>query len=170
MSITQIKKRDGRVVDFDITKIENAIAKAFIASGEVDARDVSAVSRAMGLILMSGIRDDEEIVPEVEEIQDRVENALMKAGYPKTAKSYILYRSQHQKVRETKQTLLDYKKLVDGYIGAEKDWRVKENSTVTMSVGGLILSNSGAITANYWLSEVYDNEIAEAHQIGRAHV
>ena len=164
MSITQIKKRDGRVVDFDITKIENAIAKAFIASGEVDARDVSAVSRAMGLILMSGFRDAADVVPEVEEIQDRVESVLMKAGYPRTAKSYILYRSQHQKVRDTKQTLLDYKKLVDGYIGAEKDWRVKENSTVTLSVGGLILSNSGAITANYWLTEVYDDEIAQAHR------
>ena len=164
MSITQIKKRDGRVVDFDITKIENAIAKAFIASGEVDARDVSSVSRAMGLILMSGFRDAADVVPEVEEIQDRVESVLMKAGYPRTAKSYILYRSQHQKVRDTKQTLLDYKKLVDGYIGAEKDWRVKENSTVTLSVGGLILSNSGAITANYWLTEVYDDEIAQAHR------
>ena len=164
MSITQIKKRDGRVVDFDITKIENAIAKAFIASGEVDARDVSAVSRAMGLILMSGFRDAADVIPEVEEIQDRVESVLMKAGYPRTAKSYILYRSQHQKVRDTKQTLLDYKKLVDGYIGAEKDWRVKENSTVTLSVGGLILSNSGAITANYWLTEVYDDEIAQAHR------
>ena len=164
MSITQIKKRAGRAVDFDITKIENAIAKAFIASGEVDARDVSAVSRAMGLILMSGFRDAADVVPEVEEIQDRVESVLMKAGYPRTAKSYILYRSQHQKVRDTKQTLLDYKKLVDGYIGAEKDWRVKENSTVTLSVGGLILSNSGAITANYWLTEVYDDEIAQAHR------
>ncbi|MDO5477467.1 MAG: ribonucleoside triphosphate reductase [Eubacteriales bacterium] len=167
--MTKIRKRDGRVAEFDITKIENAIAKAFIASGEVDARDVSAVSRAIGLLLMSGIRDGvsedgTEYVPEVEEIQDRVESALMKAGYPKTAKSYILYRSQHQKVRDTKQTLLDYKKLVDGYIGAEKDWRVKENSTVTLSVGGLILSNSGAITANYWLTEVYDDEIAQAHR------
>ena len=163
MGITKIRKRDGRVVEFDITKIENAIAKAFIASGEVDARDVSAVSRAIGLLLMSG-REEADKMPEVEEIQDRVESALMKAGYPKTAKSYILYRSQHQKVRETKQTLLDYKKLVDGYIGAEKDWRVKENSTVTLSVGGLILSNSGAITANYWLTEVYDDEIAQAHR------
>ena len=135
MSITTIRKRDGRMVGFDITKIENAIAKAFIASGEIDARDVSAVSRAIGLLMMSGMPDG-DVVPEVECIQDRVESALMKAGYPKTAKSYILYRSQHQKVRETKQTLLDYKKLVDGYIGAEKDWRVKENSTVTLSVGG----------------------------------
>ena len=163
MSITTIRKRDGRMVGFDITKIENAIAKAFIASGEIDARDVSAVSRAIGLLMMSGMPDG-DVVPEVECIQDRVESALMKAGYPKTAKSYILYRSQHQKVRETKQTLLDYKKLVDGYIGAEKDWRVKENSTVTLSVGGLILSNSGAITANYWLTEVYDEEIAQAHR------
>ncbi|MBP3735581.1 MAG: ribonucleoside triphosphate reductase [Lachnospiraceae bacterium] len=164
MSTTVVKKRDGREAAFDVTKIENAVAKAFLASGEVEAREISTIAKAIGLLIVSGLNEDAETVPTVEEIQDRVEHALMKAGYPQTAKTYILYRSQHQKVRETKQTLLDYKKLVDGYIGAEKDWRVKENSTVTMSVGGLILSNSGAITANYWLTEVYDQEIAEAHR------
>ena len=162
--ITKIRKRNGSIVPFDMTKIENAIAKAFIASEEVDARDVSAVSRAIGLLVKADLPDGNDIVADVECIQDRVEQALMKAGYPKTAKGYILYRSQHQKARETKQTLMDYKKLVDGYIGTDKDWRVKENSTVTLSVGGLILSNSGAVTANYWLTEVYDEEIANAHR------
>ena len=161
--ITKIRKRNGNIVPFDMTKIENAIAKAFIASEEVNARDVSAVSRAIGLLVKADL-PDADIVADVECIQDRVEQALMKAGYPKTAKGYILYRSQHQKARETKQTLMDYKKLVDGYIGTDKDWRVKENSTVTLSVGGLILSNSGAVTANYWLTEVYDEEIANAHR------
>ena len=159
-----IIKRTGQVVMFDQTKIENAVAQAFVATGELDTRDVSSVARTVALMAGSSIREQGIETPTVEQVQDEVENALMTCGFPKTAKAYILYRSQHQKLRNTKDTLLDYKKLVDGYIGSEKDWRVKENSTVTMSVGGLILSNSGAITANYWLTEVYDDEIAEAHR------
>ena len=159
-----IIKRTGQVVMFDQTKIENAVASAFVATGELDTRDVSSVARTIALMAGSAIREQGIETPTVEQVQDEVENALMTCGFPKTAKAYILYRSQHQKLRNTKDTLLDYKKLVDGYIGSEKDWRVKENSTVTMSVGGLILSNSGAITANYWLTEVYDEEIAEAHR------
>ena len=159
-----VVKRNGITVPFDEKKIENAVAKAFVATGEVEARDVSAMSRAITLMVVTGLRETAEEIPTVEEIQDKVEEALMKCDYAKTAKAYILYRNQHQKARNTKNTLLDYKKLVNGYIGEEKDWRVKENSTVTLSVGGLILSNSGAITANYWLSEVYDEDIAEAHR------
>ena len=159
-----IIKRTGQVVMFDQTKIENAVAQAFIATGELDTRDVSSVARTVALMAGSAIREQGIETPTVEQVQDEVESALMTCGFPKTAKAYILYRSQHQKLRNTKDTLLDYKKLVDGYIGSEKDWRVKENSTVTMSVGGLILSNSGAITANYWLTEVYDDEIADAHR------
>ena len=159
-----IIKRTGQVVLFDQTKIENAVASAFVATGELDTRDVSSVARTVALMAGSAIREQGIETPTVEQVQDEVENALMTCGFPKTAKAYILYRSQHQKLRNTKDTLIDYKMLVDGYIGSEKDWRVKENSTVTMSVGGLILSNSGAITANYWLTEVYDEEIAEAHR------
>ncbi|MCR4672230.1 MAG: ribonucleoside triphosphate reductase [Lachnospiraceae bacterium] len=162
MGVTHVVKRNGETVDFNVSKIELAVVKAFIATEEVPARDVSAIGRAIGIMVQT--RLDSRDIATVEEIQDIVEETLMQCNYPKTARAYIIYRSQHQKVRETKQTLLDYKKLVDGYIGAEKDWRVKENSTVTMSVGGLILSNSGAITANYWLTEVYDDEIAEAHR------
>ena len=88
---------------------------------------------------------------------------LCRQAMPIVAKAYILYRKQREKVRNTSTTLLDYKKLVNGYVKID-DWRVKENSTVTYSVGGLILSNSGAITANYWLSEVYDEEVANAHR------
>ncbi|MCR5665221.1 MAG: ribonucleoside triphosphate reductase [Eubacterium sp.] len=157
-------KRNGARVSFDITKIENAVAKAFLATGEIDAREVSAVSRAASIMATTGADDATGSLLTVEQIQDRVEKILMTLGYPNTAKAYILYRSERKKIRETKQTLLDYKKLVNDYIGAEKDWRVKENSTVTLSVGGLILSNSGAITANYWLTEVYDDEIAQAHR------
>ena len=105
----------------------------------------------------------------VEDIQDSVEDILSQAGYSDVAKSYILYRKQREKVRNMKSTILDYKDLVNSYVNAT-DWRVKENSTVTYSVGGLILSNSGAITANYWLSEIYDQEIADAHRDGDFHI
>ena len=105
----------------------------------------------------------------VEEIQDCVEVVLIQANYTDVAKSYILYRKQHEKIRNATETLLDYKSTVNNYLNIN-DWRVKENSTVTYSVGGLILSNSGAITANYWLSEVYDNEIALAHRNADIHI
>ncbi|QOS39216.1 ribonucleoside triphosphate reductase [Treponema rectale] len=159
-----IIKRDGKKVQFEAEKIENAIAKAFVSTNEVPARDVSAMARAIELMVVTSLGNKGIYIPTVEQIQDEVENSLMKCGYQATAKAYILYRSQHEKVREIKQPMLDYAKLVDGYIGTEKDWRVKENSTVTLSLGGLILSNSGAVTANYWLSQIYDDEIAEAHK------
>ena len=105
----------------------------------------------------------------VEDIQDSVESVLVQAGYADVAKAYILYRRQREKIRNLKSTALDYKEVVNGYL-KELDWRVKENSTVTYSVGGLILSNSGAITANYWLSEIYDDEIANAHRNADIHI
>lgn len=162
--MNNVIRRDGTAVAFDPTKIENAVAKAFMATDELDARDITSVSRAICLIVTTTLNGRKLDAATVEEIQDEVESALMNCGYAKTAKAYILYRRQHANVRETKDTLLDYKKLIDGYIGTEKDWRVKENSTVTLSVGGLILSNSGAVTANYWLSEVYDEDVADAHR------
>ena len=162
--MNNVIRRDGTAVAFDPTKIENAVAKACMATDELDARDISSVSRAICLIVTTTLNGRKLDAATVEEIQDEVESALMNCGYAKTAKAYILYRRQHANVRETKDTLLDYKKLIDGYIGTEKDWRVKENSTVTLSVGGLILSNSGAVTANYWLSEVYDEDVADAHR------
>ena len=98
-----------------------------------------------------------------------MESILIQSGYSDVAKAYILYRKQREKIRNMKSTILDYKDLVDSYVKAT-DWRVKENSTVTYSVGGLILNNSGAITANYWLSEIYDEEIANAHRSGDIHL
>ena len=108
-------------------------------------------------------------VVSVEEIQDSVEKVLEQSGYNVIAKAYILYRKQREKMRNMKSTILDYKDVVNSYVKVE-DWRVKENSTVTYSVGGLILSNSGAITANYWLSEIYDEEIANAHRNADIHI
>lgn len=159
-----IVKRDGKIVAFEIEKIENAVAKAFFSTNEIQAKDVSTMATAIAMMVKSSLENHQQTLPSVEEVQDEVEKALMQCGFTKTAKSYILYRNQHEKVRAAETTLLDYKKLVEGYIGTEKDWRVKENSTVPLSLGGLILSNSGSITANYWLSEIYDEEIANAHK------
>ena len=160
----QVKKRDGRVESFDPNRIIDAVAKAFISTSEITAKEISTMASAIQVIATNSLVDNGITIPTVEEIQDEVEKALIKCGYAQTAKAYILYRSQHEKARHAKETILDYKKLIDGYIGLEKDWRVKENSTVTLSLGGLILSNSGAVTANYWLSEIYDDEIANAHR------
>ncbi|MCF0111545.1 MAG: ribonucleoside triphosphate reductase, partial [Erysipelotrichaceae bacterium] len=157
----QVIKRDGAVVDFDINKISQAITKAFEATGkQYHPTVINMLSLMVTSDFEAKIKNDKITV---EEIQDSVESVLSQSGYSDVAKSYILYRKQREKVRNMKATILDYKETVDQYVNAS-DWRVKENSTVTYSVGGLILSNSGAITANYWLSEVYDEEIANAHR------
>jgi len=164
--ITKIRKRDGRLVDYDITKIENAIAKAMISLGDGEIKDCKKMARITELNLMEQFEDR---IPSVEDVQDQVENVLMTNGYENVAKAYILYRRDHEKVRNIQNTVMDYKQTVDKYLNLA-DWRVKENSTVTYSVGGLILSNSGAITANYWLSEVYDKEIEQAHKNADIHI
>lgn len=160
-------KRDGKIAEFNITKIASAISKAFDAQGKQYHPSV---------IDMMALRVTSDFEPKikndtiaVEDIQDSVESVLIQAGYADVAKGYILYRKQREKIRNMKSTILDYKDLVDSYVKAT-DWRVKENSTVTYSVGGLILNNSGAITANYWLSEIYDDEIAQAHKNGDMHI
>ena len=163
----QVKKRDGKITDFDLAKIANAIRKAFDATGRNYNDDV------INLIALRVTSDFEPKVKDnligVEDIQDSAEKVLSEAGYSDVSKAYILYRKQRENIRNINATSLDYKKLVDSYLQA-LDWRVKENSTVTYSVGGLILSNSGAITANYWLSEIYDKEIADAHRSGDIHI
>ena len=163
----QVVKRDGEIVEFNIQKISNAIMKAFDASGREYHPSV------IDLLALKVTSDFEPKVKDgkigVEDIQDSAEAVLIQAGYNDVAKNYILYRKQREKIRNMNTTLLDYKELVNSYVDAI-DWRVKENSTVTYSVGGLILSNSGAITANYWLSEIYDQEIANAHRTGDVHI
>ena len=163
----QVVKRDGKIADFDISKISVAITKAFEATQKEFNQDIIDF---LALKVTADYQDkihDSRVT--VEDIQDSVESVLGKAGYEDVAKAYILYRKQREKVRNVKSTMLDYKTLVDDYVKIN-DWRVKENSTVTYSVGGLILSNSGAITANYWLSEVYDQEVAQAHKSGDIHL
>ena len=157
----KVIKRDGAIVDFNITKITAAIRKAFDATGTPYNDDVlDFLSLKVTADYAPKVKDD---LIAIEDIQDSVEAVLSKAGYEEVAKAFILYRKQRERVRNTSDTLLDYKNVVDKYLKVE-DWRVKENSTVTYSIGGLILSNSGAITANYWLSEIYDKEIADAHR------
>ena len=157
----KVRKREGKIVAFDIKKITDAITKAFEAEGKkYDEGVIDFLALKVTADFESKINDN---IINVEDIQDSVESVLIKAGYAEVAKAYILYRRLHDKMRNMKSTVLDYKEVVNSYINVT-DWRVKENSTVTYSVGGLILGNSGAITANYWLSEVYDDEIAEAHR------
>ena len=163
----QVIKRDGQIAEFDLTKISGAVAKAFEATQKQYNKDMIDL---LSLRVTSDFQDkikNNQI--DVESIQDSVENTLVQAGYGDVAKAYILYRKQREKIRNMKSTILDYKEIVDSYVKVE-DWRVKENSTVTYSVGGLILSNSGAVTANYWLSEIYDQEIADAHRNADIHI
>ncbi len=163
----QVIKRDGEVADFTLTKINDAIMKAF------NATDMQYNNDIVDLLALRVTADFQDKVREnavhVEDIQDSVEKTLEQAGYTEAAKAYILYRKQREKMRTMTSTILDYKDVVNSYVKVE-DWRVKENSTVTYSVGGLILSNSGAVTANYWLSEIYDEEIAEAHRNADIHI
>ena len=163
----QVVKRDGKKVDFDIAKISAAITKAFEAQNtEYHPSVIDMIALKVTADFTPKIKDG---FVSVEDIQDSVEQVLVQAGYAEVAKAYILYRKNREKIRNMKSTILDYKEIVDNYVKVA-DWRVKENSTVTYSVGGLILSNSGAITANYWLSEIYDEEIANAHRNGDIHL
>ena len=163
----KVKKRDGSVVDFDIERICNAMTRAFDSVGrQYNPSQIRLLALEVTSEFESKIKDN---VIGVEDIQDAVETVLSKTGFADVAKHYILYRKSHENIREMKKTMLDYKQLVDGYV-KNLDWRVKENSTVTYSIGGLILSNSGAITANYWLSEIYDDEIAAAHRNADIHL
>ena len=163
----QVNKRDGKIASFDIAKISAAIKKAF------DACERQYNDNIIDFLALKVTSDFEPKIENgiiaVEDIQDSVETVLVQAGYADVAKAYILYRRQREKLRNMKSTILDYKEIVDQYV-KNLDWRVKENSTVTYSVGGLILSNSGAITANYWLSEIYDDEIANAHKNADIHL
>ena len=163
----QVVKRDGTIAEFNISKISAAITSAFEAlNKQYHPSVIDLISLHVTSDFESKIKDGKITV---EEIQDSVEKVLSESGYSDVAKAYILYRRQREKVRNINSTLVNYKDLVDNYLKIN-DWRVKENSTVTYSVGGLILSNSGAITANYWLSEVYDDEIADAHRSAAIHL
>lgn len=162
-----VVKRDGQIVDFDVTKISSAITKAF------EALHKNYHPSIINMLALQVTADFDPKIKDnlisVESIQDSVEKVLSDSGYADVAKAYILYRKQREQIRNVNSSLLNYKDLVDNYLHVN-DWRVKENSTVTYSVGGLILSNSGAITANYWLNEIYDKEVADAHKCAAMHI
>ena len=162
-----VVKRDGKLANFDITKISGAIKQAFDACNRQYNDDIIDFLALKVTAEFEPQIKDKKI--EVEAIQDSVESVLIKAGYDDVSKAYIIYRRQREKIRNISATMVDYKDIVDNYLNIN-DWRVKENSTVTYSVGGLILSNSGAITANYWLSEIYDDEIGNAHRNADLHI
>ena len=163
----KVIKRDGETAEFQIAKIEAAIEKAFVATEKLVNKDIIQLLALRVTADFQTKQKDGCIT--VEQIQDSVEHVLEQSGYTDVAKAYILYRKQREKIRNMKSTILDYRDVVNSYVKVE-DWRVKENSTVTYSVGGLILSNSGAVTANYWLSEIYDEEIAKAHREADIHI
>ena len=163
----KVRKRDNKLVDFQLARISDAITQAFEAQNRQYNADIIDLLALKVTAHFEPKVENEAIA--VEAIQDSVEEILVQAGYADVAKAYILYRKLHEKMRNMQSTVLDYQKVVDNYLKIN-DWRVKENSTVTYSVGGLILSNSGAITANYWLSEIYDEEIANAHREADIHI
>lgn len=163
----KVIKRDGSVAEFDIAKISGAIAKAFGALNKpCDPNDIDFIALKVTADFEDKIKDD---LISVEAIQDSAEQVLIQSGHSDVAKAYILYRREREKLRNIKSTILDYKETVNNYVH-EKNLRMRENATASYSVGGLILSNSGAITANYWLSEIYDAEISAAHRSGEMHL
>lgn len=163
----RIVKRGGEIVDFNIKKIQTAMRKAFEATKTpIDDSVLDMLTLRVCADFSTKVKDE---LINVEDIQDSVEVVLIQAGYVSVAKAYILYRKNHESIRDIQATVINYKKTMDDYLKVN-DWRVKENSTVTYSVGGLILNNSGALTANYWLSEVYDKEIADAHRNADIHI
>jgi ribonucleoside-triphosphate reductase len=173
--VNSVVKRDGRVEAYDRGKIREAVAKAFEATGiaradgEVDAR-IEAVVKATEKRLseVMALRHPNS-APAIEEIQDIVEDALIAQGEAASAKAYIIYRARHEAMRDTRKLMLDINSTMDGYL-SQSDWRVNENANVNFSLGGLILHNSGTITANYWLKNIYTPEIAQAHQRADFHI
>ncbi|MBN1981218.1 MAG: ribonucleoside triphosphate reductase [Chitinivibrionales bacterium] len=165
--ITTIRKRDGTLVPYDNFKIASAIFKAAESVGGKDYALAMSLSRQVEESIKNKFHSNS--IPAVEEIQDVVEKVLIENGHAKVAKAYILYREQHRKIRSTKNLLLDIAHTMDGYLKQE-DWRVNENSNVNYSLGGLILHNSGTVTANYWLENIYTQDIAEAHRNGDIHL
>lgn len=165
--IQTVRKRDGKLVPYDSKKIAQAI---FLAAKSVGGDDYqTAIELTTAIELVIARRFHANSIPAVEEVQDLIEKVLIEEGHAQVAKAYILYREQHRKLRDTRDLVLDIGKTMDGYL-KQADWRVNENSNVNYSLGGLILHNSGAVTANYWLDNIYTADIAEAHKSGAIHL
>lgn len=165
--IELIRKRDGSLCPYNNEKIFLAIYKAMKSTNEEDDKKATELAKKVENILNN--KYHQRSIPAVEDIQDIVEKVLIEEGLINVAKSYILYREEHRKARERKDILLDIKTTMDNYL-SQQDWRVYENSNISYSLGGLILHNSGTITANYWLENIYDREISNAHKNGDFHI
>jgi ribonucleoside-triphosphate reductase len=169
--VRRVIKRDGSTESYNRDKIRVAIESAFEAVGE--QRSADYIERLLVLV-ENQLRDfmanrHPNSAPAIEEIQDLVENALVEAKETAVAKAYILYRARHEALRDTQKLMLDINTTMDGYL-SQSDWRVNENANVNFSLGGLILHNSGTITANYWLRNIYPDQVAEAHRNADFHI
>ncbi len=165
--ISTLRKRDGKIVPYDNFKIANAIFKAAESVGGKDFGMALALTKNIEIRIEKRFHSNS--IPAVEEIQDIVEKVLIEEGHARVAKAFILYREQHRKLRDTENLVLDINGTMNGYLKQE-DWRVNENSNVNYSLGGLILHNSGAVTANYWLENIYTHDISDAHRNGDMHI
>lgn len=174
-SLKQVVKRSGSLESYKRQKIEAAISKAFVASGVPESTAEGKnqvrpiVDRVEALIRELMSHRHPHSIPAIEEIQDLVETALIEAQQTAVAKAYILYRAKHEAIRDARKLMLDIDATMDGYL-QQSDWRVNENANVNFSLGGLILHNSGTITANYWLKNIYTEEIAQAHREADFHI
>ncbi|MBN2658521.1 MAG: ribonucleoside triphosphate reductase [Spirochaetales bacterium] len=169
--IRQVVKRNGQVVPYDRNIIANAIRKSALATGIQDAEIFVQKQTGIVEIKLENIMSKRHpnSAPAVEEIQDIVENVLIASDHPELAKNYILYRARHEAIRDAQKLMLDIDETMEGYL-SQSDWRVNENANVNFSLGGLILHNSGTVTANYWLKNIYSEGIAEAHRSGAMHI
>ncbi|WP_025137716.1 ribonucleoside triphosphate reductase [Achromobacter sp. DH1f] len=165
MQLEHILKRDGRVVEFDRAKIAAAIAAAGHSTGELDAD----VAQALTAAVIDALTADGNVCPGVETIQNQVEETLVRAGYWRTARAYIVYREQHARLRSLRHTLVDVESAMEEYL-EQRDWRVNANANQGYSLGGLILNVAGKVTANYWLSNVFTPEAGRAHREGDIHI
>ncbi|HDQ70798.1 MAG TPA: ribonucleoside triphosphate reductase [Chloroflexi bacterium] len=169
VSIKQVIKRNGTLVSFDRQRIENAIYAAARATESGEGRPwAEALSWAVVGILEDRYRQNGH-VPHVEEIQDLVEEVLIKSGRPQVAKKYILYRYERAQAREARRMLLDADQLVDDYI-QRADWRINENSNMNYSLQGLNFYLASSIAARYWLHKIYPSEVQKAHVDGDLHL
>ena len=163
---TEVVKRDGSRKRFDAAKIESAIARAGAATGEFGADAAAQVTAQVIKVIAHRYSGN---APAIEDIQDTVEQALIAADHPKTARAYIVYREQHKRLRADRKTLMDVAASVNEYL-EQQDWRVNANANQGYSLGGLILNTSGKVIANYWLSHVYPPAVGAAHRDGSIHI
>ncbi len=159
-------KRDGSFVDFDLKKISAAIEKAGKATGEFDAATAARITK---IEVVNNLKKLNVATPNIEQIQDAVENALFDAGYRKTLRAYIVYREQRSKSRDARRSLVDVESSMNEYL-QQLDWRVNANANQGYSLGGLILNVAGKVVANYWLSYIYPKEIGLAHREADIHI